>query len=120
MIIHSTIGLAFKVAAKCVPECASSKYMLEKKGAALPAWKTADELKAQDEECKGYDGYLDCKLDVLDPVCDKIVSTMPQYCPMHKHESICEQCVEMELFEERKKEENKGGGKKDCFLGLIC
>lgn len=121
MIIHSTIGLAFKVAAKCVPECASSKFILDKNGKPLPAWKTANELKEQDQECEEYDGYLQCKLDVLDPVCDKIVETMPQYCPMHKHESICQQCVKMEMFETKKREEERSGKKgKDCFMGFMC
>mmetsp|Transcript_41936 Transcript_41936/g.82009 ORF Transcript_41936/g.82009 Transcript_41936/m.82009 type:complete len:438 (-) Transcript_41936:58-1371(-) len=122
LILHSTIGLAFKVAAKCVPECATSKFILDKKGAALPAWETVEQLKEQDHECSESHVYLTCKQEAIEPACDKIATVMPSYCPSHPKESICVECAQIEAFEEEQRHAvnvKEGHADSGCLFGLF-
>ena len=96
-IVHSTIGVTFKVATKCVPGCAKGDYTLNVKGRALPEWKTAQELQEQDAFCDNDPVYMKCKWESLDALCDKMTDFMPQYCLGHPNEGICKQCVKVEL-----------------------
>uniref|UniRef100_A0A7S0I3C9 Uncharacterized protein n=1 Tax=Hanusia phi TaxID=3032 RepID=A0A7S0I3C9_9CRYP len=99
-IIDSTFGLTFKVASKCVPECAHGNYIMKLRGEPLPTWTNVDQLIEQDSICREDPEYKKCKLDALEPACDKISEFMPQYCLIHTEEGICKQCKQAQLFEE--------------------
>ena len=109
-IIHSTIGLTFKVATKCVPGCAKGDYTLNVKGAPLPEWENAAQLAEQDAFCDNDQVYMKCKWESLDAVCDKMTDFMPQYCLGHPNEGICKQCVKVETYEAQVKADFKA----DC------
>jgi len=109
-IIHSTIGLTFKVATKCVPGCAKGDYTLHTKGAPLPEWEDAAQLAEQDQFCDADPVYMKCKWESLDALCDKMTEFMPQYCLGHPNDGICKQCVKVELYEANVKAEFKA----DC------
>jgi hypothetical protein len=111
-IVHSTIGVTFKVATKCVPGCAKGDYTLNVKGRALPEWKTAQELQEQDAFCDNDPVYMKCKWESLDALCDKMTDFMPQYCLGHPNEGICKQCVKVELYEANENAKFKEGCKK--------
>jgi len=96
-IVHSAIGVTFKVATKCVPGCAKGDYTMHVKGRPLPAWSTAAELQEQDKFCEGDPVYMRCKWESIDALCDKMSDFMPQYCLGHPNEGICQQCVKVEL-----------------------
>lgn len=99
-ILDSTIGLTFKVATKCIAECATGHYALSmRNGEPLPPWTTVDELKEQDTFCRGSKAYKQCKHDELDPVCDKLHEFMPSHCLIKQSESICTSCREVQGIE---------------------
>jgi hypothetical protein len=96
-IVHSTIGLAFKVATVCVPGCAKGEYVMKTQGRPLPTWENEQQLKEQDALCDNDLVYMKCKWQELDPVCDKLTEWMPQFCLEYPNESICSQCEKVEL-----------------------
>jgi hypothetical protein len=71
-ILHSTIGVTYKVATKCVPGCEKGRYALLKLGKPLPAWQDQDELEKQDAFCNDDPVYAMCKWESLEPMCDKM------------------------------------------------
>jgi hypothetical protein len=62
----------------CVPQYMWTAIHVYRNTWVLTCWYS--QLKEQDKECKEDEKYLQCKLDVLDPVCDKLVQVMPQVC----------------------------------------
>jgi len=111
-ILHSALGITFKVATKCVPGCAKGDYTLHTQGKPLPEWQTAEELQEQDKFCDNDLVYMKCKWESLDPLCDKMTDFMPQYCLGHPNEGICQQCVKVEMYEYNEKKKFKEGCKK--------
>jgi len=98
-IVHSTIGLTYKVATKCVPGCANGDYTIRTNGKPLPQWQTAQELHEQDTFCDEDLVYMKCKWQSLDALCDKMTEFMPQYCLSHQNEGIFQQCQKVELYD---------------------
>lgn len=111
-IIHSTIGVTYKVATKCVPGCAKGDYTLHTNGKPLPEWQTAQELQEQDVFCDNDLVYMKCKWESLDALCDKMSDFMPQYCLGHPNEGICQQCYKVELYEYNENQKFKQGCQK--------
>ena len=109
-IVHSTLGVTFKTATKCVPGCAQGDYTMRTHGAPLPEWSNEEQLKEQDAFCDNDPVYMKCKSESLGPLCDKLVEFMPQYCLEYSNEGICQQCSKVQLYEERE----KARFKEDC------